>query len=73
MPMLRFGLFDATMLLQVFTTGVDKDTVVLMAARASRLENQDAIDAAIVSMLADPQEVIVIKYECRYFDLKIWT
>lgn len=27
-----------------------------MAARASRLENQDAIDAAIVSMLADPKE-----------------
>lgn len=31
--------------------------VVLMAARASRMENQDAIDAAIVSMLADPKEV----------------
>ncbi|CAA3020605.1 plasma membrane ATPase 1 [Olea europaea subsp. europaea] len=43
-------------MIEVFTTGVDKDTVVLMAARASRLENQDAIDAAIVSMLADPQE-----------------
>ncbi|KAL4385633.1 hypothetical protein GQ457_15G000520 [Hibiscus cannabinus] len=28
----------------------------LMAARASRLENQDAIDAAIVAMLADPKE-----------------
>lgn len=28
-----------------------------MAARASRLENQDAIDAAIVAMLADPKEV----------------
>lgn len=28
-----------------------------MAARASRLENQDAIDAAIVGMLADPKEV----------------
>lgn len=37
---------------------VDKDMVVLMAARASRLENQDAIDAAIVSMLADPKEVL---------------
>lgn len=33
------------------------DTVVLMAARASRTENQDAIDAAIVGMLADPKEV----------------
>lgn len=29
-----------------------------MAARASRVENQDAIDAAIVGMLADPKEVI---------------
>lgn len=28
-----------------------------MAARASRLENQDAIDTAIVGMLADPREV----------------
>lgn len=28
-----------------------------MAARASRLENQDAIDTAIVAMLADPKEV----------------
>jgi hypothetical protein len=28
-----------------------------MAARASRLENQDAIDFAIVSMLPDPKEV----------------
>jgi H+-transporting ATPase len=46
-----------SMSLQVFVKGVDKDMVVLMAARASRLENQDAIDAAIVSMLADPKEV----------------
>lgn len=36
---------------------MDKDTVLLLAGRASRLENQDAIDAAIVSMLADPREV----------------
>lgn len=41
---------------QVFTK-VEPDTVVLMAARASRVENQDAIDAAIVGMLADPKEV----------------
>ncbi|GAU20195.1 hypothetical protein TSUD_352590 [Trifolium subterraneum] len=41
---------------QVFAKGVDKDLVVLMAARASRMENQDAIDCAIVSMLADPKE-----------------
>lgn len=42
---------------QVFSKDIDKDMVVLMAERASRLENQDAIDAAIVSMLADPKEV----------------
>ncbi|KAJ1439518.1 P-type ATPase [Sesbania bispinosa] len=43
-------------MIEVFAKGVDKDMVVLMAARASRLENQDAIDCAIVSMLADPKE-----------------
>ncbi|KAI5344992.1 hypothetical protein L3X38_012869 [Prunus dulcis] len=43
-------------MVEVFTKGVDKDQVILMAARASRLENQDAIDTAIVSMLADPKE-----------------
>uniref|UniRef100_A0A0A0LUF4 Cation-transporting P-type ATPase N-terminal domain-containing protein n=1 Tax=Cucumis sativus TaxID=3659 RepID=A0A0A0LUF4_CUCSA len=42
---------------KVFAKGVDVDTVVLMAARASRTENQDAIDTAIVGMLADPKEV----------------
>lgn len=36
---------------------MDPDSVVLMAARASRTENQDAIDTAIVGMLADPKEV----------------
>ncbi|RYR13925.1 hypothetical protein Ahy_B04g070663 isoform A [Arachis hypogaea] len=41
---------------KVFTKGVDKDHVILLAARASRTENQDAIDAAIVGMLADPKE-----------------
>ncbi|KAM5570645.1 ATPase 11, plasma membrane-type [Rosa sericea] len=43
-------------LIEVFAKGVDPDTVVLMAARASRTENQDAIDTAIVGMLADPKE-----------------
>lgn len=43
-------------LIEVFAKGVDKDLVVLMAARASRLENQDAIDAAIVNMLSNPKE-----------------
>ncbi|KAK4364468.1 hypothetical protein RND71_015826 [Anisodus tanguticus] len=43
-------------LVEVFAKDVERDMVVLMAARASRLENQDAIDTAIVSMLADPKE-----------------
>ncbi|KHN31888.1 ATPase 9, plasma membrane-type [Glycine soja] len=34
----------------------DKDTVMLLGARASRVENQDAIDACIVGMLGDPKE-----------------
>lgn len=42
---------------QVFVKGISQDTVILMAARASRVENQDAIDTAIVGMLADPKEV----------------
>ncbi|KAF2300878.1 hypothetical protein GH714_017979 [Hevea brasiliensis] len=41
---------------QVFNKDMDKEIIVLLAARASRLENQDAIDAAIVNMLADPKE-----------------
>jgi len=44
---------------------VDKDHVVLLAARASRVENQDAIDAAIVGMLADPKEVFCV--DCCLF------
>ncbi|GLT54527.1 hypothetical protein SLA2020_277190 [Shorea laevis] len=43
-------------LVEVFTKGVDKEHVLLLAARASRIENQDAIDTAIVGMLADPKE-----------------
>ncbi|KAL0427652.1 UNVERIFIED_CONTAM: ATPase 6, plasma membrane-type [Sesamum latifolium] len=43
-------------LIEVFTKGVDTDTVILLAARASRVENQDAIDASIVNMLSDPKE-----------------
>ncbi|XP_030449003.1 plasma membrane ATPase 4-like [Syzygium oleosum] len=43
-------------LIEVFTKGVEKEHVILLAARASRTENQDAIDAAIVGMLADPKE-----------------
>ncbi|XP_019438801.1 PREDICTED: plasma membrane ATPase 4-like [Lupinus angustifolius] len=43
-------------LIEVFAKGVEKEYVILLAARASRTENQDAIDAAIVGMLADPKE-----------------
>ncbi|KAJ0667321.1 putative P-type H(+)-exporting transporter [Helianthus annuus] len=44
--------------MHVFSSGVDKDTVVLMVARASKLENQDAIDTTIVSMLIDHKEIL---------------
>ncbi|OAY36302.1 ATPase 10, plasma membrane-type [Manihot esculenta] len=43
-------------LIEVFNKDMDREMIVLLAARASRLENQDAIDAAIVNMLADPKE-----------------
>ncbi|GAV79966.1 E1-E2_ATPase domain-containing protein/Cation_ATPase_N domain-containing protein/Hydrolase domain-containing protein [Cephalotus follicularis] len=43
-------------LVEVFVNGMDKDTLMLLAARASRVENQDAIDASIVGMLSDPKE-----------------
>jgi H+-transporting ATPase len=43
-------------LIEVFPTDLDKDGVVLLAARASRTENQDAIDGSIVNMLGDPKE-----------------
>ncbi|MCO5614680.1 hypothetical protein L7F22_068964 [Adiantum nelumboides] len=43
-------------IIEVFTKDVDRDMLLLLAARASRTENQDAIDKAIVGMLADPME-----------------
>ncbi|KAG5539653.1 hypothetical protein RHGRI_020004 [Rhododendron griersonianum] len=43
-------------LIGVFARGVYADTVVLMATRASRVENKDAIDTPIVGTLADPKE-----------------
>ncbi|XP_020265699.1 plasma membrane ATPase 4-like [Asparagus officinalis] len=43
-------------MIEVFVKDMDKDMVILYAARASRVENQDAIDACIVGMLADPKE-----------------
>jgi hypothetical protein len=45
-----------------------------MAARASRIENQDAIDTAIVGMLGDPKEVYCFveyeKYTCTIYLVK---
>ncbi|KAG2607537.1 plasma membrane ATPase 4-like isoform X1 [Panicum virgatum] len=43
-------------MIEPFVKDLDKDAVVLYSARASRTENQDAIDASIVGMLADPRE-----------------
>ncbi|XP_073155429.1 plasma membrane ATPase-like [Henckelia pumila] len=43
-------------LIEVYVKDMDKETVVLLGARASRVENQDAIDACIVGMLSDPKE-----------------
>eukprot|EP00897_Mesotaenium_endlicherianum_P000662 jgi/Mesen1/10597/ME000086S10133 len=43
-------------IIEVYSKNADQDLVMLLAARASRMENQDAIDACIVNMLADPKE-----------------
>jgi H+-transporting ATPase len=43
--------------LYVIVIGVDKDFVCLLTTTTSRLENQDAIDATIVGIMADPKEV----------------
>ena len=55
-----YGLNNFKFVIQVFERGITQDQVILMAARASRTENQDAIDTAIVGMLADPKEVCCI-------------
>ncbi|KAK4783522.1 hypothetical protein SAY86_007896 [Trapa natans] len=54
-------------LIEVFVKDVDKEHVILLAARASRTENQDAIDAAIVGMLADPKEARAGIREVHFF------
>ncbi|CAL5369110.1 unnamed protein product [Camellia sinensis] len=48
---------------------MDKDMIVLLSARASRLDNQDAIDIAIVNMLADPKEARANITEVHFFNL----
>ena len=60
-------IFSTRLDVQVFTKGVDKEMVCLLAARASRIENQDAIDAAIVGVLADPKEVWIREYFLERF------
>ncbi|KAL1553867.1 Plasma membrane ATPase 4 [Salvia divinorum] len=54
-------------LIEVFAKGADADHVLLLAARASRTENQDAIDAAIVGTLADPKEARAGIREVHFF------
>ncbi|XP_047310196.1 plasma membrane ATPase-like [Impatiens glandulifera] len=54
-------------LVEVFVKDMDKDMVVLLAARASRVENQDAIDACIVGVLADPKEARAGITEVHFF------
>ncbi|XP_021744342.1 plasma membrane ATPase 4-like [Chenopodium quinoa] len=54
-------------LIEVFAKGVEKEYVLLLAARASRTENQDAIDAAMVGMLADPKEARAGIREVHFF------
>ncbi|KAH9670564.1 ATPase 11 plasma membrane-type-related [Citrus sinensis] len=58
-------------LIEIFAKGVDVDTVVLMAARASQLENLDVIDAAVVGMLADPKKfsfALLVEFKYSYGD-----
>ncbi|CAA2980425.1 plasma membrane H+-ATPase [Olea europaea subsp. europaea] len=43
-------------LIEVFVKGVDKEHLMLLAARALRVKNKDAIDATIVGILANPKE-----------------
>lgn len=62
MTWITIGHFNHGTSVQVFTKDLDKESVILLGARASRVENQDAIDACIVGMLADPKEVSAIEY-----------
>ncbi|XP_062209139.1 ATPase 10, plasma membrane-type-like [Phragmites australis] len=54
-------------LIEVFRREMDKDMVILLAARASRVENQDAIDMAIINMLADSKEARTNITEVHFF------
>ncbi|XP_039033863.1 ATPase 9, plasma membrane-type-like [Hibiscus syriacus] len=52
---------------QVFARNVNKDMVLLLAARASRVENQDAVDTCIVGMLGDHKEARAGATEVHFF------
>ncbi|XP_022714751.1 plasma membrane ATPase-like isoform X2 [Durio zibethinus] len=54
-------------MVEVFIKDVDKEMLLLLAARASRVENQDAIDACIVGMLGDPKEARAGITEVHFF------
>ncbi|RZC68465.1 hypothetical protein C5167_031738 [Papaver somniferum] len=54
-------------LVEVFKKDVSKEDVILLAARASRIENQDAIDTCMVGMLADPKEARAGIQEVHFF------
>ncbi|XVF74836.1 hypothetical protein PTKIN_Ptkin13bG0142800 [Pterospermum kingtungense] len=54
-------------MVEVFMKDVDKEMLILLAARASRVENQDAIDACIVGMLGDPKEARAGITEVHFF------
>lgn len=43
-------------LIEVFEKDATKDKVIMLAARACRIENQDAIDSAIINLLPSPKE-----------------
>lgn len=49
-------------LIEVFPKNLDAEALLLFAARASRVENQDAIDASIVNMLTDPKHVYIYTF-----------
>ncbi|KNA13259.1 hypothetical protein SOVF_118430 [Spinacia oleracea] len=67
------ALLNITKLNHVFSKGVDKDMVVLMSARASRIENQDAIDGAIVSMLSDPKQILALAHNKTEIERRVHT
>ncbi|KAL4312346.1 hypothetical protein GQ457_01G039620 [Hibiscus cannabinus] len=54
-------------MIEVFMDDVDNEMVLLLAARASRVENQDAIDTCIVGMLSDPKEARAGITEVHFF------